>query len=117
MSPNKARRPKPAIKNGRVRPRSTRRNSQSSTLASLEALLRRQMLITISGEARKVTAGDAIVMQLVQKAFAGDADAEKTLLQFLHFAGKRSNRPAALLFPENEYTCTSRKSAQGESDE
>ena len=94
-----------------------RPRSQESTLASLETLLQRPTSITISGKVKQVSAGDAIILQLVQKAFAGDTEAEKILLQFLHFAGKRANRPAALHFPDTDYTRSFRKTTPEERDE
>jgi len=114
---------KTAPRKSKAKSGARRRRTQQQTrghesrLAVLEAYLQRRTSITINGEAKQVSAGDAILLQLLQKALAGDARSMGALLQYLDFAGKRSSKSPELRFPESDYTRSFSKSTPGGTDE
>jgi Family of unknown function (DUF5681) len=79
--------PRTRQKNIRRRPRLAR---QEITLEIMERLLTRHVPISVSGESKQVTATEAIVLQLMQKAIAGNARAWRALLP-TGIPTKRSN--------------------------
>jgi len=83
---------------GRRRCRST---DHESTLAILERLLSRRLSISVSGEPTRLSATEAIVLQLMQKAMSGNARAWRALLKYQEFANSRSNKSAELRFVES----------------
>jgi len=87
--------------NDRRRRRSVR---QESTLAIMERLLSRRVSISVSGEAMRVSATEAIVLQLLQRAISGNAHAWRALLKYQEFANRGSDRPTELRFVESDYT-------------
>ncbi len=80
------------------------RARQQSTLEIMERLLSSPVAITISGAATRVTALEAIILQVMQKAMSGNAQAYRMLADYQELASKRSGGPAPLRFIENEYT-------------
>jgi hypothetical protein len=69
------------------------------------------MRITLNGEEREVTAIQAIVYQLLQKAAAGDGHAERVLLRYEELAAHRAEVPLQIEFLDNDYTQTLATSA------
>ena len=87
--------------------RTTKRKPQArppSTFAIMERLLSSPVPITISGAAARVPALEAIILQVMQKAMAGNARAFRMLADYQELASKRGSGPASLHFVENEYT-------------
>jgi hypothetical protein len=74
------------------------------TLEIMDRLLARRVSISLSGQAKQVTASEAIVLQLMQKTMAGNARACRALLKYQEFASSRSNKSAELRFVESDYT-------------
>jgi hypothetical protein len=70
----------------------------------MERLLTRRVSISVSGLATRVSATEAIVLQLIQKAMSGDGRAWRALLRYQEFASSRSDKPTELRFVEGEYT-------------
>jgi hypothetical protein len=87
-----------------------------STFAMLERLLSRRPSISVSGEPTRLSATEAIVLQLMQKAMSGNARAWRALLKYQEFANSRSNRSAELRFVESDYTRAVAKSSSGSRD-
>lgn len=82
----------------------------------MERLLARRVTITLQGQATQVSATEAIVLQLVQKAISGNASAWRALLKYKEFANSRSEKSIELRFVENDYTRAIAKSSSGSSD-
>jgi hypothetical protein len=90
---------------GRNKGRRPRRAaSQESTLEIMERLLTRRVSISPSGQAKRVSASEAIVLQLMQKAMPGNARAWRALLKYQEFANSRSGESTELRFVESDYT-------------
>jgi molybdopterin biosynthesis enzyme MoaB len=86
--------------------RTTKRKSrvrQQSTLEIMERLLTSPVLITVGGTATRVTALEAIILQVMQKAMAGNGRAFRMLADYQELASKRAGGPAPLRFVENDY--------------
>jgi len=92
-----------AAPSGRTR-RRRRLDRHASTVAIMDELLTRQVSIKISGRARRVTAAAAIVLQLAQKALAGNGRAWRALLKYQEFAHRHSINPPKLTFVDDDYT-------------
>jgi len=88
----------------RVKGRGRESSRQESTLEIMDRLLSRRVSISVSGHARQVSASDAIVLQLVQKAMSGNPRAWRAILKYQEFANRRSVKSAKLRFVESEYT-------------
>jgi hypothetical protein len=73
------------------------------------------MPISLSGQATRVSALEAIVLQLMQKAMAGNARAWQAILKYQEFAHQRPGKSPELKFEENDYTRAFAKSF-GEND-
>jgi len=58
----------------------------------------------VSGQAKHVSASEAIVLQLMQKAMSGSARAWRALLKYQEFANSRSDKSTELRFVESHYT-------------
>jgi hypothetical protein len=70
----------------------------------MERLLTRRVSISISGKATRVSAIEAIVLHLMQKAMAGSARAWRISLKYKEFAESHSDKSTELLFVESDYT-------------
>jgi len=88
----------------RVKGRRRESSRQEGTLEIMDRLLSRRVSISVSGHARQVSASDAIVLQLVQKAMSGNPRAWRAILKYQEFANRRSVKSAKLRFAESEYT-------------
>ena len=89
---------------------------QESTLEIMERLLTRRVSISVSGQATRVSASEAIVLQLMQKAMSGNARAWRALLKYQEFANSRSDRSTELRFVESDYTRAVAKSPSRSDD-
>ena len=86
---------KPPVERDARRAKSRRRRRparQESTLEIMDRLLARRVSISVSGHAKQVSASEAIVLQLMQKAMSGNARAWRALLKYQEFANSRSDR-------------------------
>ena len=103
----------------RTRPKIRRRRRfirQESTLEIVERLLTRRVSISVSGQAKRVSASEAIVLQLMQKAMSGNARAWRALLKYQEFANSRSGRSTELQFVESDYTQAVARSSSTSAD-
>jgi hypothetical protein len=82
------------------RPRRRSRRSQS-TLEIMEALLERRISITVNGEPKRLSALQAIMFQLLQRASAGTGRAMRTYHQYDEFAARRSSSSTELQFDDD----------------
>jgi len=83
------------------RQRSTHRES---ALTISDRLLTSPVSITMSGELKQVSAAEAIVLRLLQKAMSGNLRACRVLSKYQEFASRYSNRSLELIFAESDYT-------------
>lgn len=97
---------------------SRRRRSprQESTLEIMDRLLTRRVPISLSGQAKRVSASEAIVLQLMQKAMSGNPRAWRALLKYQEFASSRSDKSTELRFVESDYTQAVAKSPSRRGD-
>lgn len=84
--------------------RRRRLGAQESTLFAVERLLTRRVSIRVNGESKQIPATQAIILQLLQKARAGDAHAWRVLLKYQEFANQRGDKSINLIFVESDYT-------------
>jgi hypothetical protein len=70
----------------------------------MERLLARRVSISMSGKATRVTAIEAIVLQLMQKAMSGNARAWRVSLKYKEFAERSSDKSTEVQFVESDYT-------------
>jgi hypothetical protein len=70
----------------------------------MERLLSSLIPITVGGAATRVPALEAIILQVMQKAMAGNARAFRMLADYQELASRRASGPPPLHFVENEYT-------------
>jgi hypothetical protein len=82
----------------------------------MERFLTRRVSISVNGEAKQVSAIEAIVFQLMQKEMAGDARAGRILLKYMEFANRSSNKSTELQFVESDYTRAVAKSRSRSDD-
>jgi Family of unknown function (DUF5681) len=109
----------PPVMRGARRPNGRRRRQrpcQESTLEIIERLLTRRVSISVSGQAKRVSASEAIVLQLMQKAMSGNARAWRALLKYQEFANSRSDKSTELRFVESDYTRAVAKSSPRSAD-
>jgi Family of unknown function (DUF5681) len=85
-------------------PQGLKRKGAETTLAMIDRLLVTTVPIALNGHRRRVTALEAILYQLLQKAMAGESRAYRTLLKYQEFASQNSKRKLELTFVESEYT-------------
>ncbi len=110
---------KPPVERGGPRPKGRRRRRparQESTLEIMDRLLARRVSISVSGQAQQVSASEAIVLQLMQKAMSGNARAWGPLLKYQEFAARRSDQSTELRFVESDYTRAVAKTPSGSGD-
>jgi hypothetical protein len=70
----------------------------------MDRLLARRVSVSMSGHAKQVSASEAIVLQLIQRALSGDGRAWRALLKYQEFANSRSARSTEVRFVESDYT-------------
>jgi Family of unknown function (DUF5681) len=104
---------KSAARRGARRAKGRRRRParRESTLEIMDRLLTRRVSISLSGQARRVSASEAIVLQLMQKAMSGSPRAWRALLKYQEFAHSRADRSTELRFVESDYTRAIAKSS------
>lgn len=110
---------KPPVKRSAHRPtgrRHRQRACHESTLEIMDRLLASRVRISLSGEPSRVTATEAIVLQLMQKAMSGNPRAWQTLLKYQEFAHSRSDRSTEVRFIESDYTRAVAKGSARSSD-
>jgi len=110
---------KPRVERGACRAKGRRRRRparQESTIEIMDRLLARRVSISVSGQAKQVSAMDAIVLQLMQKAMPGNARAWRALLKYQEFAARRSDQSAEVRFVESDYTRAVAKSSSRSAD-
>jgi hypothetical protein len=73
-------------------------------VASVERLLLAPVRLAIDGELTQVPALEAIVLQLLQKAMAGNMRAARALKKYKEFARQNMERKLDLTFVESAYT-------------
>jgi hypothetical protein len=98
---------KPPVERGGRRPKGRQRcrpARQESTREIMDRLLARRVSISVSGQAKRVSASEAIVLQLMQKAMSGNARAWGPLLRYQEFAASHSDKSTELRFIESDYT-------------
>jgi hypothetical protein len=98
---------KPPVRRGAGRPKGPRRRQrarQESTLDIMERLFAHRVSMSVSGQAKRVSALEAIVLQLMQKAMSGSARAWRALLKYQEFAARRSDQSIEFRFVESDYT-------------
>jgi hypothetical protein len=95
----------------RAKGRRRRPARRESTLEIMDRLLTRRVSISLSGQARRVSASEAIVLQLMQKAMSGSPRAWRALLKYQEFANSRADRSTELRFVESDYTRAIAKSS------
>jgi hypothetical protein len=82
----------------------------------MDRLLTRRVPISLSGQAKRVSASEAIVLQLMQKAMSGNPRAWRALLKYQEFASSRSDKSTELRFVESDYTRAVAKSPSKRGD-
>jgi hypothetical protein len=105
---------RPSVPRGAVGARGRRRRRlahREGTLETMERLLTHRVSLSVCGEPKQVSATEAIVLQLMQKALSGNGRAWRALLKYRDFAKSHSDRSAELRFVESEYTQAFAKSA------
>jgi hypothetical protein len=96
--------PKMKRQNGHAKVRRKRRGRQESTLEIMERLLTRRVAISVRGEPKRVYVTEAIVLQIMQKAMAGNARAWRAFLRYRDFSNRQSAKALELKFVESDYT-------------
>jgi Family of unknown function (DUF5681) len=106
--------PKRSSEKGRIPPTAARRRSgarrrqgsarRESVLIFLDRLLTSPVSITVSGKLKQVTAVEAIVLQLLQKAMSGNLRACRVLSKYQECANRHLNNSLELIFAESDYT-------------
>ena len=81
-----------------------RRVRRESTLEIIDGLLTRQVTISVRGQVKRVPAAEAIMLQLMQKAMAGNTRATRVSLKYKEFAERGSEKATELQFVESDYT-------------
>ena len=81
-----------------------RGGGRRSTLDILKKLLARPLPIRVGGETKRVSALEAILLQLTQNALAGNARACRALLTYQEFASKRVIKSVEFKYVESDYT-------------
>jgi Family of unknown function (DUF5681) len=110
---------KPPFKRGTRRPKGRRRGQrvcQENTLEIMERLFARRVSISVSGQAKRVSGLEAIVLQLMQKAMSGSARAWRALLKYQEFAARRSDQSMEFRFVDSDYTRAIAKSPSRSAD-
>lgn len=85
-------------------PRKAKPKHRENAVATMERLLLAPARLTIDGEPKQVPALEAIVLQLLQKAIAGNMRAARVLKKYKEFARQNMERKLDLSFVESAYT-------------
>ena len=108
---------KSPVERGACRAKGRRRPArQKSTREIMDRLLARRVSISMSGQAKQVSALEAIVLKLIQEAISGNARAWRALFKYQDFANSRSARSTEVRFAENDYTRAVAKSPSRSGD-
>jgi hypothetical protein len=75
-----------------------------SQLEVIERLLHKPVDAVKDGQPTKMSALEAIMLQLLQKSLAGDKRADRALQRFSDFADRNSVSELGLVFVDNDYT-------------
>jgi hypothetical protein len=70
----------------------------------MDRLLATPVSITINGETTRVSADEAIFLQLLQNAISGNVRAWRALLKYEKFAHRRSEKALEVTFVDSDYT-------------
>jgi hypothetical protein len=70
----------------------------------MDRLLGRRVSISMNGQAKQVSASDAVVLQLTQKVMSGNVRACLALLKYEEPAKSRAARSIQVRFVDSEYT-------------
>jgi hypothetical protein len=97
-------------------PRRRRTKTPEGTVATIDRLLVAPVPITMDGEAKTVTALEAIMCQLVLKGLSGNGRARRTLLKYVEFASLNSKKLLKLAFVESDYTRAFARGSSGAND-
>ena len=93
--------------NDRSRPRKSRRrrsDRSEGTISILTRLLSARHGISLNGERQTVTVVEAIILQLMQRAFAGDRRARRVMLRYEQFSRRHQGSKLTLRYVDNDYT-------------
>lgn len=82
----------------------------------MERLLTRRVPISKGGQPKQVSATEAIVLQLMQKALSGNARIWRAILKYQEFANQHCNKSLDLKFEESDYTQALAKSSSRSDD-
>jgi hypothetical protein len=88
---------------------------QESTLEIMARLLARRVSVSVNGHAKQVSASEAIVLQLIQRAISRNGRARRALLKY-ELANSRSARSTEVRFVESDYTRAVAKSPSRSDD-
>jgi hypothetical protein len=100
----------------KTKKRSRPADGRGGTFEILERLLLRKVSIRIRGELQRVPEMAAVVLQLEQKALAGEGKAWRALLKYLGYAKTRAGKAIRVRFEESDYTKAIAKSVSGVKD-
>lgn len=92
--------PKPV----RTKRRRKARREPLNTVAFIDQLLLTQIAITREGEIKKVTALEAIMLQLLNAEKEGNAGASKVLRKYRALVSRKADARPQVVFVENNYT-------------
>jgi hypothetical protein len=98
------------------RRRRKRRAQRRGTVAIIDELLLRPHSISLNGEVQRVSTVEAIVLQLLEKAFAGNGRAWQVLVKYQEFARRRTKKELAVEFVDSDYTRAFANSESGVGD-
>jgi hypothetical protein len=82
----------------------SKRKKGESVAEMIDRLLISPVQMTTNNEMQKVSSLQAIMLQLSQKAYAGNIRAKRVLLQYKEFARTSTNKKPRLVFVDDEYT-------------
>jgi hypothetical protein len=85
-------------------PRRRKLKAFEGTVATIDRLLLTPVQISLSGERTKVSALEAIMCQLLQKAISGNLRAFRVLLKYQEFAIWHGDKKLELTFVDSAYT-------------
>lgn len=98
-------------------PRRARPKPRESAVATVERLLLAPVRLAIDGELTQVPALEAIVLQLLQKAMAGNMRAARTLKKYKEFAHQNTEKKLNLDFVDSAYSRAMGMLAKDEANE
>jgi hypothetical protein len=89
---------------GNSSPRHRKRRKRRGTVEIIDELLLSPHWIRVNGKVQRVSTLEAIMLQLLEKAYAGDNRAWQVLLKYEEFARRRAKKELALQFVDSDYT-------------